>query len=369
MSLQGVARAAHRLLGLMLAWSPLLLQHRALPAQGRARMAGHTQTLYRQWLVLQMIPRAPHKVTAREIVERLQTEGQDATKRTVERDLIALSAIFPLQADERAKPYGWSFSRDSVGFSLPGMSPLQAIVLRLARSHLGRLLPAHLDEALLPYFRQADQVLTSIGGAGRRFDWDRHVAVVEATQPLLPPDIDSTALEMIHAALDQGQRLRLRYDSRSQQKVLNYTVSPLGLVYRGAVGYLVASIVPYDDPRQLALHRIRAAELLDEPATPSGPFDLQAYARSGAFGFLDEGPVELVLRMQRPAAQHLRETPLSTDQCIDDDGPDHVRISATVNLTSQLRWWLLGFGGQVEVLSPDRLRDAILCSIRPDHQP
>ena len=344
----------------MLAWSPPLLQHRALPAQGRARMAGHTQTLYRQWLVLQMIPRAPRKVTAREIVDRLRAEGQDATKRTVERDLIALSAIFPLQADERAKPYGWSFDHASPGFSLPGMSPLQAIVLRLARSHLGRLLPAHLEEALQPYFRQADQVLIGVVHDGHRFDWDRHVAVVDPTQPLLPPDIDGAVLETIHVALDCGKYLHLTYDSRSQQKTAHYSVNPLGLVYRGAVGYLVASIVPYDDPRQLALHRIRAAELLDETATHPADFDLHAYARSGAFGYLDEGPIALVLRMQRPAAQHLHETPLSTDQRIDDDGPDHVRIRATVNLTSQLRWWILGFGEQVEVLQPARLR-ADLC--------
>ena len=327
-------------------------------------MTGHTQTLYRQWLVLQMIPRAPRKVTAREIVERLRAEGQDATKRTVERDLIALSAIFPLQADERAKPYGWSFDHASPGFSLPGMSPLQAIVLRLARSHLGRLLPAHLDAALQPYFHQADQVLAGVDGSGHRFDWDRHVAVVAPTQPLLPPDIDDAVLETVHVALDQGQRLHIDYDSRSQQKALHYTVNPLGLVYRGAVGYLVATIVPYDDPRQLALHRIRAAELLDESATPSSPFDLQAYARSGAFGFLDEGPIELVLRMQRPAAQHLYETPLSTDQRIDDDGPDHVRITATVNLTSQLQWWILGFGGQVEVISPAGLKAEIASTLR-----
>ncbi len=344
----------------MLAWSPPLLQHRALPAQGRARMAGHTQTLYRQWLVLQMVPRAPRKVTAREIVDRLRAEGQDATKRTVERDLIALSAIFPLQADERAKPYGWSFDHASPGFSLPGMSPLQAIVLRLARSHLGRLLPAHLDEALQPYFRQADQVLIGVVHDGHRFDWDRHVAVVDPTQPLLPPDIDGAVLETIHVALDCGKYLHLTYDSRSQQKTAHYSVNPLGLVYRGAVGYLVASIVPYDDPRQLALHRIRAAELLDETAPHPADFDLHAYARSGAFGYLDEGPIALVLRMHRPAAQHLYETPLSTDQRIDDDGPDHVRIHATVNLTSQLQWWILGFGEQVEVLQPARLR-ADLC--------
>ena len=343
----------------MLAWPPPLLQHRVLPAQGRARMAGHTQTLYRQWLVLQMIPRAPRKVTAREIVERLQAEGQDATKRTVERDLIALSVLFPLVADDRVKPYGWSFARDSAGFSLPGMSPLQAIVLRLAQSHLARLLPARLAEALQPYFQQAEQVLHTLSEGGQRFDWTRHVAVVDPTQPLLPPVLDAAILETIHVALDRGRRLRIRYDSRSRQDTLDHEVNPLGVVHRGPVAYLVAIIAPHDDPRQLALHRIRAAELIDTAADAPLGFDLQAYARSGAFGFLDEGSIALVLRMQRPAAQHLHETPLSTDQRIDDDGPDHVRIRATVNLTSQLRWWILGFGKQVEVLRPAALRKSI----------
>ena len=140
------------------------------------------------------------------------------------------------------------------------------------------------------------------------------------------------------------------------------------MVHRGPVAYLVATIAPHDDPRQLALYRIRAAELIDTMADVPADFDLQPYARSGAFGFLDEGPIELVLRMQRPAAQHLHETPLSADQRFADDGPEHVRIHATVDLTSQLRWWILGFGNQVEVLGPNRLRDEIFHSVRSDPQ-
>ena len=327
-------------------------------------MVGHTQTLYRQWLVLQRIPRAPCKVTARRIAEHLRAEGIEVTRRTVERDLQALSGIFPLQADERARPFGWSFAAGSPGFSVPGMAPLQAIVLRLAQSHLARLLPAHLAAALRPYFQQAEQVLHTLSEGGQRFDWTRHVAVVEPTQPLLPPALDAAILETVHVALDRGRRLRIRYDSRSRQDTLDHEVNPLGVVHRGPVAYLVATIAPHDDPRQLALHRIRAAEVIDTAADAPPRFDLQAYACSGAFGFLDEGPIALVLRMQRPAAQHLHETPLSVDQRIEDDGADHVRIRATVNLTSQLRWWILGFGGQVECIAPDHLREQMCSTIQ-----
>jgi predicted DNA-binding transcriptional regulator YafY len=48
---------------------------------------------------------------------------------------------------------------------------------------------------------------------------------------------------------------------------------------------------------------------------------------------------------------------LADDQQIVADGAGAVRVSATVLDTKELRWWLLGFGDQVTVLGPARLRD------------
>ena len=39
-------------------------------------------------------------------------------------------------------------------------------------------------------------------------------------------------------------------------------------------------------------------------------------------------------------------------------------VTATVPDTSQLRWWLLGFGGEVEVLKPGSLRRKIADAAR-----
>ena len=87
--------------------------------------------------MLRCIPRYPRKVTARELMERIQSEGYSITKRTVERDLQAMSAIFPLVADEREKPYGWSWSVDAPSFDLPGLSPSQALTFKsVSYTHL-----------------------------------------------------------------------------------------------------------------------------------------------------------------------------------------------------------------------------------------
>ena len=37
-----------------------------------------------------------------------------------------------------------------------------------------------------------------------------------------------------------------------------------------------------------------------------------------------------------------------------------IYVKATVSDTAQLRWWLLGFGAQVEVISPKKLREEII---------
>lgn len=329
------------------------LQSRAGNVDWALPMATFRESLSRQWLMLQWIPRYPRKITARELVERLRAEDQAVTKRTVERDLAALSGVFPLTVDDRSKPFGWSWQKDAPQFSLPGMSPLQAMVLMLARTHLQPLLPAHLLAPLRPYFEQADAVLREALGKRGVTEWSRRVAIVQPTQPLLPPKVTEPVLASVHEAVARQHQLELRYRNRSSDKPACYRVHPLGLVYRGVVGYLVATVGDYQDPRQFALHRIRHARMLDVRSTEPGGFDLHAYAHSGAFGFMDNGPVALELRMEAPAAEHLRETPLSTDQTVTpDEREGWVCVTATVHDTSQLRWWLLGFGSQVEVLQP-----------------
>jgi predicted DNA-binding transcriptional regulator YafY len=59
------------------------------------------ETILRHWQTLRRIPRYPQKITAGDICQHLHDEGYEVGKRTVERDLHALSRIFPLVLDER----------------------------------------------------------------------------------------------------------------------------------------------------------------------------------------------------------------------------------------------------------------------------
>jgi len=134
-------------------------------------------------------------------------------------------------------------------------------------------------------------------------------------------------------------------------------VHPLALVLRGPALYLLATLDDFEDIRQLRVHRFLSAELLaDQPRRLPEGFDLDAYIRTGSFEYPEGDPIPLVALFQRGAARHLQEAPLSADQRIVDEDDWRVRLSATVNDTALLRWWLLGFGAGVEVLEPVALR-------------
>ncbi len=320
-------------------------------------MQSQNDTQLRQWAMLKRIPQHPRQITARELTENLESEGFEVSKRTIERDLLSLSEIFPLLSNEKSRPYGWSWNKDAESFSLPSMSPLQALTLELAHDHLATLLPASLVATLAPYFKCAEGVLTSGDGVQKMANWRKKVAIVPPNQPLLPPDYPSEIIEAVHSALLSDQQLEISYTSREQGDTKTYPAHPLGLVQRGAVTYMVATLYDYTDVRMFALHRIKSAQVLDLPVKPPENFELAEHIRKGAFGFEENGEIQLVLRFTTAAVEHLRETPLSIDQTISTDIPGWMRLQATVTDTAQLRWWLMAFGDQVEVLEPVNLRE------------
>ncbi len=316
----------------------------------------------RQWVMLRHLPRYPQKVTAGTLKSRLEGEGHEVSKRTIERDLQSLTTLFPLVSDEREKPYGWSWKQDAPALNLPGLSPMEALIFHLAARHLRPLLPASALKALASHFRLAEEKLSATAQARA---WANKVRVVPASQPLRPPKVDPKVYAAITEALLTERRLKVAYRRRGDNKASSYVLNPQALVQRGAVTYVVATAYQHSDPLLFALHRFLLAECIAEPALPLKGFDIDAYIGTGALGFGGDGKTIVLEALIEPqVADHLGETPLSADQSLVPAGKDRVRVRATVLQTPQLNWWLLGFGASVEVLRPASLRRAMASSAR-----
>src|SRR3989344_116881 len=149
----------------------------------------NNHTIPRQWQLLRLLPRYPRKITAGELQRLLEGEGHKTTKRTIERDLLFLSDIFPVSLDDREKPYGWSWQKNAPILDVPGLTATQALAFALVQRFLAPLLPASMLDDLKPYFKTAEQQLSTLPKGRGIPSWAGKVRVLQPAQALLPPAI------------------------------------------------------------------------------------------------------------------------------------------------------------------------------------
>lgn len=311
--------------------------------------------------LLQHIPHLPRKKGSAELLEIMQAKGFGVTRRSIQRDLANLSSILPITNDEN-RPLGWHWSERGQLLQFPTLDPRAALTLQMAEKFLSNKIPPNCLNYLAPHFQMADHFLNGPENGGIK-GWAEKIEIISRSQPLLPPAIEPKVLGEVYDALLYGRKFQATYRGRGKTEDSTYPVNPLGLVFADQVVYLVCTLKDYREPRDvlfLALHRMPDAKPLEATAVKVEGFNLKAYVDSGAFGFGDDGEaLRLKALFSEGAAHHLSESPLSRDQNITKKGKGLVLVEATVLDTAQLRWWLLGFGAQVQVLGPKHLREEL----------
>ena len=313
--------------------------------------------LSRQWELLKILPNRAPGLTSRDILERLQALGYNVTKRTVERDLQDLSRPFPIQCNDKGKPFGWYWT-PGANAELPGISLAEALSMRLVEDLLKPLLPGAMLNSLQGHFNQAKNKLKALQDENTAARWQDKVRHVPPALPMLPPEIDDNILDTVQQALLYDRQLEVMYQCAHNDTGKTLALHPLGLVQRGPVTYLVATAFAYQDIRLYALHRFSQAILTDVAAQRPDNFNLDDYIASGALQFGDGTQLQLTAKISKGLADYLAETRLADDQTLTPQ-TDGFILQATVNNSWQLRWWVLSNGAAIEILAPELLREQI----------
>jgi predicted DNA-binding transcriptional regulator YafY len=297
-------------------------------------------------LALELLKRIPRnrKISAPELHAQLNEAGLTRDLRTIQRQLEVLTSHFDIERDDRNKPYGYRWKERAAGMSVPMLSRQESLLLMLAEQHLKNLLPASLMKSMDGFFNQARSNLGNHADAKLEREWLSKVRVVSTTQPLLPPRIRPGIFEEISDALYANRWLEVEYKNAKGRNT-RADVMPLGLAQQGPRLYLVCRFKGFENERSLAVHRILAATS-GLPFIRTRGFDLGKYDDDGRFGFGQGRFICLKFRISKGAGLHLLESPLSANQTI-RVAADYFEISANVVETSQLEWWLRGFGDEI----------------------
>ncbi|MDZ5110583.1 WYL domain-containing protein [Pseudomonas putida] len=91
-------------------------------------------TIARQWQLLKLLPGRHPGMSSTQLQAALTAVGHITSKRTVERDLVELAALFPVQCNNKGMPYGWYWQpglnlREAQQLQPDALTPSEQVVL------------------------------------------------------------------------------------------------------------------------------------------------------------------------------------------------------------------------------------------------
>ena len=316
-------------------------------------------TVLRYLALLQVLPLHPKKISTLKIRVILSGKNSefDVDIRTIQRDLERLSDMFPITCDKVGRVNYWYWQDKHALTLLPAMDDKTAIAFRLAADYLGPIMPPRTLELLGPYLNHAAKVLSG----SRLGKWPEQTRIIQRGPALIPPAIKKNVQDIVYQALLEEKQFEAGYKGRDGERATRYTLNPQAIVVRDGIIYLVATTWNYKDPRHYTLHRMSDVRLLETPAGKLPGFSLTRHIEEDKEFSYPHADRKIRLRaiFSEDAAIHLKESKLSLDQKIKTLADGRLQVSASVSDTDDLRWWLLGYGDQVEVIKPVALRREI----------
>jgi predicted DNA-binding transcriptional regulator YafY len=304
-------------------------------------------------LLLQARGRLPARALATEL---------EVSVRTVYRDIAALNtAGVPVVTE--SGPNGGCWLLDGYRFPLRGLSAEEASALLMlgvpaALAELG------LADALAAAHRKIS--VTSGDSSG-----SREPALVHLDMPRWFHGAEHVPhLPALASAVRERRQLRLGYRRRDDGPESTRVVSPLGLVNKAGVWYLVAVAAGRDEPVVYRAGRVTCARVLPESfARPAG-FGLAAFWAGWSAAFLGGLPkVEVRLRASPGSLAAFPEVfgdPVrpALEAAAPPDAAGFREVTLTFEHETAAVQRLAGFGGGLEVLSPDSVRALLVATAR-----
>ena len=269
----------------------------------------------------------------------------EISPRTVYRDIAALSeGGVPIVAEAGV---GYSLLN---GYSMPPVmfTPDEAAALFMGGEFVDHLT----DPSLRGQMRSALLKIRSVLPRAQQDHLDRlkRTTALLVTRPA--PEADQAVLTRIQTALAQRRVLELHYQTKGAGPAVRREVEPLGLIYYSDRWHLIGYCRLRGDFRDFRTDRIQKLSLRDEVFQGHPDFSLQEHIRA----WHEERPrQEMVFRTGPAVTDRFRNSWMGAILNERKHG-DRTVFTVLCDPCDWLANWLLSFGTELEVISPDALR-------------
>ena len=172
-------------------------------------------------------------------------------------------------------------------------------------------------------------------------------------------ELDKTFAQL-QKTIEKKQKVSIRYHSLFDGRDIELELCPYHILYNHRTWYLVGLSFMHKSVRTFKLNRIKELKTLSQHFVDDGNFDLSEYL-GRAWSMIPEGRIYNVkLRFLPKVAENVAEVRWHSTQKVTRNGDGSVTVEFRVDGLGEITWWILGYGDQVQVLRPKRLRQKII---------
>lgn len=318
--------------------------------------AEKTKALIRILAELKVIPVSPKWVSTKDIHNHLTSIGIEVTPRTIQRDLMELTEIFGLTFGDSPEGYKWSFAYDSPHQFIPALSQDEALSLKMVQEYLEKFLPSQTFEKLTALFKKSDDVLQKSSSYDR---WPNLVKAIPPSLAFTPIPVNQEIIDNIYTALLNQQHLTIKYHKKNKC----YKVKPVGVIVRDQKLVLVCQYEGFDNFRNLLIHRIQEADIIDEKFELN--FNLQVYIDKQALAVsLSKDDIHLEFEAKDYVKDLLSDNELAPSQKVTNISNDWVNVEVTLPHTVELENWLQSQLQNIKIIAPLALKERVLKKVK-----
>lgn len=291
--------------------------------------------------------------TVDQILQKLLDHGISCTKRTIYRDLEALTATgYPLKEDKVA--HKWRMQTEAkVGHAFQ-ITPEALIGLYVLKGLAAPLMKSPFSQDLIEFFNTID---SKVGEKGREYLSELSQSVYFSEGAVWGAGVSSDILHTIRSACTEGQVLKVEYESvRGGNRVRK--LGPQSLYFAQGSFYLIAEDMEESKVKTFALPRFKSAEMLDEEYLGQTKAPSELLSNSFAV-YMATASEKVEIIFDKELALYIRERSWHSTQSLTFESDGRVCLKADIAVTPDFIGWVMSFGDKVEVISPDSLKDEI----------
>lgn len=311
-------------------------------------------SMQRIYKLHQAISPRRHPVSCQTLQDELE-----CSRATVKRIIREMRLYFDAPIEYSREYNGYYYAQEQ-SFELPGLwfSSTEIYALLTTQHLLAQVQPGLLDAQLKPVRKRIEKILAArhLGGnSPPGEDISRRVHILRMSGR----NVEPACFQAVAGALLQRSRLSISYHGRGDDKTSSREISPQRLIHYRDNWYLDAYCHTRTALRSFAVERISAAKALPQCCHDIPDAQLDAHYASSYGIFAGEPEHTAVLRFTPERARWVADEhwhPAQQGSSLEDGSYE---LCIPYSDPRELLMDILKYGPDVEVISPETLRDAV----------